>query len=115
MAGIRAAAEIITPVAAIVFGAAAAQTAPVRSEVAACTAATARAAAQLQRAPSSIPGCEPVGAADSPQGFYVLALRGRCRETVCGSTLIGWYAVEKGTGHVFEWDVAEWRLGSRIG
>jgi hypothetical protein len=62
-----------------------------------------------------MPGCETIGAVDGPHGYYVLALRGRCREQVCGSTLVGWYAVRKRTGCVFEWNVAEWKLGPPIG
>jgi hypothetical protein len=34
---------------------------------------------------------------------------------MCGSTLIGWYAVEKASGRVFEWHVGEWKLGPPIG
>jgi hypothetical protein len=106
---------LTAPLAALLLWTAPAQAAPVRTGRAACALAKARVAARLRRAPSSIPGCETIRAVDSPRGFYVLALRGRCREPVCGSTLIGWYAVHKRTGRVFEWDVAELRLGPRIG
>lgn len=87
---------------------------PVRTGGAACTVAKARVAARLHRPLSSIPFCEILRAADSPPGVYILALRGRCREAVCGSTLIGWYAVQKRTGRAFEWDVGESRLGASI-
>ncbi|HEX2763488.1 MAG TPA: hypothetical protein VHM92_06540 [Allosphingosinicella sp.] len=94
---------------------ASAHAAPVRTGGAACALAKSRVAAHLHRSRSSIPGCETIDAAYSPRGFYVLALRGWCREEVCGSTLIGWFAVEKRNGRLFEWDVAELRLGRPIG
>lgn len=118
MTGIEGVTRVIGPaaplVAALLLWAAPAHAAPVGTAGAACTAARARVAAQLHRTPSSIPGCETLRAADSPRGIYVVALYGRCREPICGSILIGWYAVQKRTGHVFEWNVSEWRLGSRI-
>lgn len=89
-----------------------AHAAPVRSGEAACRVAKARVAAGLHRPLSRIPFCETLRAADSPRGFYVVGLRGLCREEICGSTLIGWYAVQERTGRVFEWDVAEDRVGA---
>jgi hypothetical protein len=115
MTRIRAAATINPPIAVMMLCAAAVHAAPVRTGPAACAVATARVAAHLQRAQSSIPSCDPIRAVDSPRGFYVLALRGRCREPICGSTLIGWYAVEKGSGRVFGWHVGAWKLGPPIG
>ena len=46
--------------------------------------------------------------------YYVLALHSRrdC-DGIC-STNMGWFAVEKATGRVFNWDVAEWKLGPPI-
>ena len=81
---------------------------------AACRVAEPVVAALLHRRVAGIPSCEALRAADSPRGFYVLVLHGRCREELCGSTLIGWYAVQKRTGRVFEWDVGEWRLGASL-
>lgn len=118
MTGIRSATGMIglaAPLAALLLWSGPSHGAPVRTGEAACGVAKARVAAHYRRAPSSIPGCETIRTVDSPRGFYVLALRGRCREPVCGSTLIGWYAVHKRTGRVFEWDVAELRVGARIG
>lgn len=115
MIGNRTAIAIIGFLAATLPWAAAAHAAPVRTGVAACALAKARVAAQLHRRQSSIPGCDPLRAQDSPQGFYVLALRGWCRQPICGSTLIGWFAVQKRTGRVFEWNVGDWRLGPPLG
>ncbi len=117
MIGIIAAAAIIrpaAPLAAMLLWATPANVAPLRSSGAACALAKARVAAHLHRSQSSIPGCETLRAVHSPRGFYVLALRGWCREPVCGSTLIGWFAVQKTTGRVFEWDVTEDRLGVEL-
>jgi hypothetical protein len=103
------------PFAAMLFWAPSAQAAPVRSGEAACALAETRVAAHLHRARPRIAGCETILSTHTSRGFYTLGLHGRCRETVCGSTLVGWYAVGKRTGRVFEWDVAEWRLGLPIG
>ena len=113
MSGFRAAAKMMVAGATLAF-APSAHASPVKTDGAACGVAKARVAARLHRPLSSIPFCETLRAADSPRGFYILALRGRCREEICGSTLIGWYAVQKRTGRVFEWDVGEWRLGASI-
>ena len=91
-----------------------AHAAQVRTGRAACAVAKVRVAASLHRPLTSIPYCETLRAVDSPHGFYIVGLRGRCREEICGSTLIGWYAVQKRTGRVFAWDVGESRLGAPI-
>jgi hypothetical protein len=114
MSGFKAAAKMLVAGAALPL-APSAHASPVGTGGAACAVAKARVAARLHRRLSSIPFCEPLRAADSPRGYYILALRGRCREEICGSTLIGWYAVRKRTGRVFEWDVGERRLGAPIG
>ena len=62
-----------------------------------------------------VASCDPVRAEDSPAGYHVLGLRAVCNQDLCGSTLMGWFAVEKATGAVFEWDVAESRLGAGVG
>ena len=51
---------------------------------------------------------------DSRAGYYILRLNAHCREDICGSVLLGWYAIEQSTGRVYEWDVAEWRLGEEV-
>lgn len=52
-----------------------------------------------------------------PQDFYVLGLHGSpCTsdpDTIC-SNLIGWFAVRKKDGKVYQWDVAEFRLGDPL-
>jgi hypothetical protein len=89
--------------------------APVRTVKAACERVKTRVSA-VERFPLSIIAfCDIIGAADSPRGFYVLALHSnRHCDGICGSTNMGWFAVEKRTGRVFEWDVAEMKLGHPI-
>ena len=62
---------------------------------------------------SQIASCE---MSDKPTGqeFYVMRLNGHCREDVCGSILLGWYGVERETGRVFDWDIAENRPGGDV-
>ena len=62
---------------------------------------------------SQIAGCEVSDRANA-QDFYVLRLNGLCREDVCGSVLLGWYGVERETGEVFDWDIAENRPGGDV-
>ncbi|QIK77989.1 hypothetical protein G7077_02750 [Sphingomonas piscis] len=58
--------------------------------------------------------CDPIESADSPEGFYVLALHSNRKcDGIC-STNMGWFAVKKRTGRVFEWDVVEMRLGGPL-
>ncbi len=90
------------------------QAAWVQTTERACALAKARLSAVRHFPVSAIRSCDTISAADSPEGYYVLALHGFCREEICGSTLLGWFAVRKSTGRVFEWDVADWRLGSPI-
>jgi hypothetical protein len=89
--------------------------APVRTEKAACDRVKTRIAAIRHFPVSAVAFCDTIGAADSPKGFYILALHSnRHCEGIC-STNMGWFAVHKRTGRVFEWDTAEMRLGRRIG
>lgn len=81
---------------------------------AACTLATAQVTAARGLPPGHVASCDPVREGESPAGYQVLGLRAVCDQDLCGSTLMGWFAVEKATGTVFEWDVAEWRLGPEV-
>jgi len=49
-----------------------------------------------------------------PADYYVIGLRSghfrRCSD-VCGSSLLGWYAVRKRDGQVHKWNVANMELG----
>ena len=88
---------------------------PVNTADAACTLATARASARYHFPVSEIAFCDIIPEADSPTGYYVLALHGRRPD--CGgicSTNMGWFAVQKATGRVFDWDVGEQKLGPSI-
>jgi hypothetical protein len=85
------------------------------SAEAACALATARVTAARGLPRGHVASCDPVRADDNPVGHHVLGLRAVCNQDLCGSTLMGWFAVEKATGAVFEWDVAEWQPGPEVG
>jgi len=92
-----------------------AQTPPASTAEAACATATARVTAQRGLPTSHVALCDDIPEADGPRGYYVLALRAHCFEDVCGSTNMGWFAVQKATGDVFEVDdVTDWKLGRRV-
>ncbi|WP_374516898.1 hypothetical protein [Brevundimonas sp.] len=82
---------------------------------AACATATARVTAQRGLPPSHVALCDHIPEADGPRGYFVLALRAHCFEDLCGSTSMGWFAVQKATGDVFEVeDMSAWKLGRRL-
>lgn len=84
---------------------------PVINEAAACTIATEKVTALRGLPTTHVAHCETVsGDAD----HYALALYAHCREDLCGSTSMGWFAVNKTTGQVFEWDVTDQRAGARV-
>lgn len=87
----------------------------VTSAEAACSVATSRVTAERQLPTAHVAQCDPVSEADSPEGYYVLALRAHCREALCGSTLMGWFAVEKATGTVYDFDVGESTMERVVG
>lgn len=88
---------------------------PVTTAEAACDVATARVTAEKHLPAGHVAYCDPIGEADGRPRYYIMGLRAHCLEDVCGSTLMGWFAVERATGDVFEVDdVAEWTLGRRV-
>lgn len=88
--------------------------APVTTEKAACDVTKASIAARGHFPVSAIAFCDMVAADSSPRDYYILALHStRKCEGIC-STNMGWFAVEKGTGGVFEWDMAEEKLGAPV-
>ena len=92
-----------------------AKTQPVASAEAACALATARVTSERHLPVSHVAYCDDIAEADSPVGYYVTALRAYCKEELCGSTNMGWFAVNKATGEVFEVvDVSDWKLGRRV-
>lgn len=63
---------------------------------------------------SVIAFCDIIPADQAPSGYFVMALHSsRQCDGIC-STNMGWFAVEKATGDVFEWDVADWKLGPDV-
>ena len=82
------------------------------SEETACTVVKGRVAARGDFSVSRVAFCD--FSMDPPAGFYVLALHStrRC-EGIC-STNLGWFAIERSSGRVFEWNVWEWELGAEV-
>jgi len=87
---------------------------PVANAGAACAVATTRVTTQRGLPASHVAFCDGVSERDGPPGYYVMALRAHCREELCGSTLMGWFAVKKATGEVFEVDVNDWQVGRAV-
>ena len=92
--------------------------APVNTTEEACAAAKTRVSARDDFPISSVAFCDAIAAESNPRGYIVLALHGRrfdCGpDNICGSTNMGWFAVQKATGQVFEWSVAKWKLGRQV-
>ena len=64
---------------------------------------------------SQLAGCDGIIDSSNPRGFRIARVNGYCREEICGSVLLGWYAVEASSDRVFEIeDVAEWTLGPEV-
>jgi hypothetical protein len=88
---------------------------PVNRAEDACTVASARVIERDQLPQTAIAFCDHVPTADSPPGYFIMALHSdRDCEGVCSSNM-GWFAVQKSTGDVFEWNVAEWALARPVG
>lgn len=81
---------------------------------AACSLAAAQVTARRRLPTNYVASCDNIPEAEGLGGYYVLALLAHCREEVCGSTNMGWFAVKKTTGEVFEWDIADWKVGRPI-
>ncbi|WP_146112144.1 MULTISPECIES: hypothetical protein [unclassified Brevundimonas] len=81
----------------------------------ACAKATALVTAQRGLPITHVAYCDQTREADSPSGFYIMALRAQCSDDLCGSTNMGWFAVQKATADIFEVDdVTDWKLGRRV-
>jgi hypothetical protein len=80
----------------------------------ACTVVKALFAASHDVPVSRIAFCGHLTPDANPPGFYVLALQStrKCEEPC--SRLLGWFALQRATGRVFEWNVAEWELGQEL-
>ena len=91
--------------------------AQVTTEKAACERTKARVAERGHFPVSVIAFCDVIIPEAQPRGFYVLGLHGKrddCGGDVCGSTLMGWFAVQRATGEVFEWDINEDKPKARV-
>ncbi|WP_420469889.1 hypothetical protein [Brevundimonas sp. FT23042] len=89
---------------------------PVTSAEAACAVATEKVTSLRGLPTSHVAQCDHISDDNADADHYVMALRAYCTtEAVCGSTLMGWFAVRKTTGEVFEWDVGDWKVGPPLG
>jgi hypothetical protein len=88
---------------------------PVTTAESACTLVKAHVVSRWHIPMRAIAFCDVIPSDSSPHAFYVMALHGK-REDCTGicSTNMGWFAVKKATGQIFEWDVAEQRPGSPL-
>ena len=86
---------------------------PAISEREACERARAAVARRDAYEKSAIAGCD-YSVADNMPNLHVLRLNAFCHEELCGSVLLGWFAVDKDSGQVFEWNVADWTLGEEL-
>ena len=86
----------------------------VRRAEAACAVATARVTAERGLPVSHVAMCDHITKEDGRPGYHIMALRAHCREEMCGSTIMGWFAVREATGEVFEVDVNDWEPGRRV-
>jgi hypothetical protein len=84
------------------------------SEGQACELAKARATGSNRFPAASAAFCDHVAVEFNPAGYYVLSLHSdRDCDGIC-STNLGWFAVQRSTGEVFDWDIAESKLGPPI-
>ena len=91
--------------------------ATVTTEKEACDLTKTRVAARGHFPVSAIAFCDVIIPEAQPKGLYVLGLHGKrddCGGDICGSTLMGWFAVQKATGRMFEWDSVEEKLGQQV-
>ncbi len=87
----------------------------ITTEKAACDTTTARFTARDHFPIAKVASCDFIVPEAQPDGFYVLALHGRRSEDICGSTLLGWFAIEKSRGRVFEFDLEDWSPKTLVG
>ncbi len=59
--------------------------------------------------------CDHLTARPPDDDLYVFALRSdRTCDYIC-SNLMGWFAVRRATGQIYEWDIGEWQVGRPLG
>ena len=98
--------------AAIAAGSAA--VAPVKSEKDACDLTKTTVAARGHFPVSIVAFCDVIVPEAQPTGYYVLALHSNRKcDGIC-STHMGWFAVEKATRRVYEWDINQDKPKARV-
>lgn len=86
----------------------------VLSEAQACELAKKRTTDSHRFPAASAAFCDQMVGEFNPADYYVLSLHSdRDCDGIC-STNLGWFAVQRSTGEVFDWDMAESKLGPPI-
>ena len=86
-----------------------------RADLVACNAVQTTLAAAKRYSEAEMAGCDGIVDNQNPDGFRVLRVNGYCEQDVCGSVLLGWYALQLATGRVFEIsDLSELAIGSEV-
>lgn len=88
--------------------------ASLHTEKAACARVKNYVSAARHLSVSTISSCDFIAPADSRRGYYVMALHSRRPCDGMCSTNMGWFAVHKKSGRVFEWNIAEMKLGKPV-
>nr|WP_315382716.1 hypothetical protein [uncultured Sphingomonas sp.] len=87
---------------------------PVRSKASACVAIKKRVSSAHRIPIKNITFCDVASLRDSPRGFYIMAIHShRECDGIC-STLMGWYAINRANGRIFEWSVADQQIGPEV-
>jgi len=87
---------------------------PVRSKASACSAIKNRVSSAHRIQIKIIAFCDVVSLRNSPRGFYIMAIHSnRECDGIC-STLMGWYAINRVNGRIFEWSVADQKIGPEV-
>lgn len=90
-----------------------AESVPAAAEFQACETVKSAVVADGRYTRSQVAGCDAEDA-DRLPGYITLRLDSYCREEVCGSVLLGWFAVESESNRVFDWIPGEETVGSEL-
>jgi hypothetical protein len=86
----------------------------IKSEKEACDLTKTAVAARDHFPVSTVAFCDVIVPQAQPKSYYVLALHSNRKcDGIC-STHMGWYAVEKATRRVYEWDINEDKPKARV-
>jgi hypothetical protein len=86
------------------------------SNAAACSVLVSAFPPEALRSDETVPGAKPWcdGASDLKSPYAVIGLHSNRRCDYICSSLVGWFAVERTTGRIYLWEVAEMTLGRLV-